>query len=262
LAVSGTAAVQSAAAVEQPADSPEVLEDPFFGDAPDPLFDDDAEDDAGSGYPDPLEESNRAVFSFNRGLDSVLLGPITDFFGFVTPDLVKTGLRNFFANLNYPVVFLNDVLQLEWKDAAVGTGAFLVNSTVGVAGLFEPAKHIGLPRHDSDFDQTLALARTPSGPYLVLPIAGPSTARGLMGSVVDFFMQPTNWIFPGVANLYYVGGYHAGGGVVELEAHRDALEELERASVDFYSVLRSAYYQNRRDEIWGRRGDRRRPGDD
>lgn len=256
--------VGSAATAEdqsETAESPEVLEDPFFGDEPDPLFDDDYEDMVDNGYPDPLEEGNRAVFSFNQGLDTVLLGPITSFFGYVTPDPVKVALRNFFENINYPVVVINDLLQLEWKDAAVATGAFAVNSTVGIAGFFEPAKHIGLPRHDSDFDQTLALARISSGPYLVLPIAGPSTARGTVGSVVDFFMQPTNWLFPGFTNLYYIGGYHAGGGVVTLEEHRGVLQELERSSVDFYSVLRSAYYQNRTDEIWGRREDRRLPGE-
>ncbi|MCP5042990.1 MAG: VacJ family lipoprotein [bacterium] len=252
--------VLPAAAEEEGSDPPEVLEDPFFAGGPDPLFDDDYEDDVVTGYPDPLEEGNRAVFTFNQGLDTLLVGPITGLFGYVTPDPVKVGLRNFFTNINFPVVFVNDVLQLEWKDAAVTTGAFVVNTTVGLAGLFEPAKHMGLARHESDFDQTLALARVPSGPYLVLPVAGPSTARGTVGSVFDFFMQPTNWLFPGVSNLYYVGGYHAGGGVVEFERHREALEELERSSVDFYSVLRSAYYQNRSDEIWGRREDRRQHG--
>lgn len=239
----------------------EVEADPFFADGSDPLFDD-FEEEVIEGYPDPLEETNRGVLAFNQGVDRFFLGPVTRFFGWATPDPLKLGLRNLFANLNYPVVFLNDLLQLEWKEAASVTGAFVVNSTVGIGGLFEPAKHIGLPRHESDFDQTLALALVPSGPYLVMPIAGPTTARGTVGQFVDFFLQPTNWIFPGVGNLYYVGGYHAGGGVVTLEQHQQELEELERSSVDFYSVLRSAYYQNRTDEIWSRRAERRPPGFD
>jgi phospholipid-binding lipoprotein MlaA len=224
----------------------------FLEDEPDPLFDDDFELEIEEGYPDPLEEPNRAVLKFNQGLDYFLLGPITDFFGYVTPKVVKRGLRNFFDNLNFPVVFANDLLQLEWTDAAVVTGAFVVNSTVGIVGLFEPAKHIGMPRHESDFGQTLALARVSSGPYLIIPIAGPSTARGTVGSVVDFFMRPNTWLFP-LSNFYYYGGE----GVVTLEQHREALQELERSSVDFYSVLHSAYYQNRDHEIWGRREDRR-----
>ncbi|MDP6977704.1 MAG: VacJ family lipoprotein [Myxococcota bacterium] len=251
-----------AAAEDSPADSPEQLEDPFFPEGPDPLFDDDYEDETGASYPDPLEETNRGVFAFNQGVDTFFLGPITRFFGWVTPEPAKVCLRNFFTNVNYPVVFINDVMQLEWKDAAVVTGAFVVNSTVGIAGFFEPGKHIGLPRHDSDFDQTLALARVPSGPYLVMPIAGPTTARGTVGQFVDFFLQPTNWLFPGVGNLYYVGGYHAGGGVVTLEQYQEQLDELERSSVDFYPVLRSAFYQNRSDEIWGRRQERRIAGFD
>lgn len=251
-----------AESVPAEAEAQDMGDELVFADGADPLFDDDYEDVGAGGYPDPLEESNRALFTFNQGVDTFLLGPITQFFGWVTPEPVKVGLRNVFENVNYPVVFLNDVLQLEWRDAAVITGAFIVNTTVGIGGIFEPARHIGLPRHASDFDQTLALALVPSGPYLVMPIAGPTTARGTVGQFVDFFMQPTNWIFPGIGNLYYVGGYHAGGGVVTLEEHRDELEELERSSVDFYSVLRSAYYQNRTDEIWGRRQDRRINGFD
>lgn len=228
--------------------------DSLFGDEPDPLFDDDYEFEFSAGYLDPYEEPNRAIFGFNQGLDRFLLGPIASFFGYVTPNPVKRGLRNFFANLNSPVVVVNDVLQLEWKDAVVCIGAFVVNSTVGLVGFFEPAEHIGLPRHSSDFGQTLALAEVPSGPYLVLPITGPATARGTVGSVVDFFIRPNTWLFP-LSNFYYYGGE----GVVTLEEHREELQELERSSVDFYSVLRSAYYQTRDDQIWGRRQDRLPP---
>ncbi|MBW2295953.1 MAG: VacJ family lipoprotein [Deltaproteobacteria bacterium] len=238
---------------------PDPLEEPNravfgFNRGLDPLFDDDDVFELSRGYPDPLEEPNRAVFGFNRGLDTYLIGPIASFFGYVTPAPLKRGLRNFFANLNAPVVVVNDMLQLEWIDAVVCTSAFVVNTTVGIVGFFEPAKHIGLPRHESDFGQTLALARVPSGPYLILPIAGPSTARGTVGSLVDFFMRPNTWLFP-LSNFYYYGGQ----GVVELEHHQDELKELERSSVDFYSVLHSAYYQTRDDAIWGRRQERRPP---
>lgn len=240
-----------------PSETPSQPPSPFFGDEPDPLFDDDYDEEESTGYPDPLQEPNRAVLVFNQGLDTYLLGPFTQFFGFVTPDPVKFGLRNFFANLNMPVVLINDMLQLEWKDAATITGAFVVNSTVGIGGFFDPGKHIGLPRHDSDFGQTLALAQIPSGPYLMLPIAGPSTARGTVGSVVDFFMRPNTWILP-LSNIYYYGGE----GVVSLEQHHENMKELERSSVDYYSVLRSAYFQTRSEEIWGRREGRRDLGFD
>lgn len=252
------------AAAEDPYDVPQAVDsidesesstEPFSDwDEPDPLFDDDFDLETVSGYPDPLEEANRKVFTFNQGLDRYLLGPIARFFGYVTPGPVKQGLRNFFDNLNTPVVFINDALQLEWKDVAVTTAGFVVNTTVGIAGLFEPAKHIGLPRHVSDFGQTLALARMPSGPYLVIPVAGPSTARGTVGSVVDLMLRPTTWFLP-VTTLFSTGGE----GVVRLEEHQGELEELERSSVDFYAVLRSAYRQTREDQIWRRRQHRLPP---
>ncbi len=234
----------------------DAAEDPLFADGLDPLFDDDFELEDAAGFPDPYEEPNRKILTFNRGLDYVLLGPITRFFSFVTPRPVKRCLRNFFDNLNAPVVMINDTLQLEWKDAATITGAFLVNSTVGLGGLFEPAKHIGLPRHESGFDQTLALARVPTGPYLIVPVTGPSTARGFVGSVVEVIIQPATWFFP-FTSLYYYAGYYGTEGVVTLEEHREELQELERSAVDYYSVLRSAYYQTRIEQVWGRRQDRK-----
>ncbi len=252
------------AAAEDPSNVPQAVDsidesesstEPFIDwDEPDPLFDDDFDLETVSGYPDPLEEANRKVFTFNQGLDRYFLGPIASFFGYVTPGPVKQGLRNFFDNLNTPVVFINDALQLEWKDVAVTTAGFVVNTTVGIGGLFEPAKHIGLPRHVSDFGQTLALARMPSGPYLVIPVAGPSTARGTVGSVVDLMLRPTTWFLP-VTTLFSTGGE----GVVRLEEHQGELEELERSSVDFYAVLRSAYRQTREDQIWRRRQHRLPP---
>ena len=252
------------AAAEDPYDVPQAVDsidesesstEPFIDwDEPDPLFDDDFDLETVSGYPDPLEEANRKVFTFNQGLDRYFLGPIASFFGYVTPGPVKQGLRNFFDNLNTPVVFINDALQLEWKDVAVTTAGFVVNTTVGIGGLFEPAEHIGLPRHVSDFGQTLALARMPSGPYLVIPVAGPSTARGTVGSVVDLMLRPTTWFLP-VTTLFSTGGE----GVVRLEEHQGELEELERSSVDFYAVLRSAYRQTREDQIWRRRQHRLPP---
>ena len=243
------------AGVDQQAQSTEIVdekdEDSPFSDG-DPLFDDEFEDDDPNGYPDPLEESNRAVLKFNQGLDRVLLGPVVQFFGYVTPTQVKFALRRFFANLNSPVVTFNDLLQLEWKDAAVTVGGFAINSTVGIAGLFEPARKLGMPRHRSDFGQTLALAEVPSGPYLVVPVIGPSTARDTVGSIVDLMARPTTWFLPFGTLFYY-----SGEGVVVLEEHHAGIRELERSSVDFYSVLRSAYYQNRVDQVWGRREGRR-----
>ncbi len=229
------------------------ISDPLFGDEPDPLFDDDFDFDEPPGFPDPLEETNRGVLKFNQGVDRFLISPITKVFGFLVPNPVKFALRRFFANLDFPVVFTNDLLQLEWKDATVITGAFIVNTTVGLGGLFEPAKRIGLQRHRSDFGQTLALAEVKSGPYLMLPVVGPTTARDFTGTVVDLFMRPTTYAF-GIGSLVYVVG---GERFMTLEEAHQGLVELERSAIDFYPVLRSAYYQNRLSEIWNRREGRR-----
>ena len=146
------------------------------------------------------------------------------------------------------------MLQLEWKDAAITTGALLVNSTIGLAGLFEPGEKMGLPRHRSDFGQTLALAKFESGPYLMIPVMGPTNFRDGTGTVVDLFMRPASW-FLGFGTISIISG--TSEGIVILETHSRDLEELEKSSVDFYPVLRSAYYQTRTDEIWDRRQHRK-----
>jgi phospholipid-binding lipoprotein MlaA len=221
---------------------------------PDPLFDDDFEFEDEPGFPDPLEESNRNVLKFNQGLDRILIGPVTKTYAFIFPDPARLAIRRAFQNLNTPVVLANDIFQLEWKDAAVTTGAFVVNSTAGLGGFFEPAKKIGLPRHHSDFGQTLALSGVPSGPYLMLPVAGPSNARDATGAAVDVLLRPLTWVF-GIGSVALL--YGGGQGMVLLDQHRKKLQALEESSVDFYPVLRSAYYQSRSDRIWGRRAERR-----
>jgi phospholipid-binding lipoprotein MlaA len=223
--------------------------------APDPLFDDDFEFEEPPGFPDPHEETNRNVLKFNWLVDRAVLRPLTKGIDLLIPDPIKLAIRRVFQNFNMPVTLVNDMLQLEWKDAAVISSAFVVNSTVGLGGLFEPAKEIGLPRHRSDFGQTLALAEVESGPYLVVPVVGPSTARDLSGSIVDLALRPTTWLFFGVGGLIFAGSE----GLVLLEEHHAGMRELERSSVDFYPVLKSAYYQNRVEQIGERREDRRPP---
>jgi phospholipid-binding lipoprotein MlaA len=218
--------------------------------APDPLFDDDEE---AAGFPDPWENSNRKVFAFNQGFDRWVLYPLMRGYTLITPEFLRKGLRNFFRNINQPVVLVNDAFQLEWTDATVTVGALVVNTTVGIGGLFEPAKHMGMPRHYSDFGQTLALAGAESGPYIMIPIAGPTTVRDGSGAVVDIFLRPATWVF-GIGTVILI--YRGGEGFVTLEEHYETLRELERSSVDFYSVLHAAYSQNRMDRIWARRRDR------
>jgi len=227
---------------------------------PDPLFDDDffdAEFDAApAGYPDPLETSNRGVLAFNRQVDRWILDPITRAYRFVFPSPVRNAISRFFLNLGSTRTLANDLLQLEWKDAGVTGTRLVVNTTVGLIGLFDVAEKMGLEGHESDFGQTLALAGTPSGPYIVLPVLGPATVRDGFGTAVDGFFQPTYYIL-GPSNLLFgpteILIYSGSSGISTRDRHFRELKALEESSVDFYAALRSGYYQRRLDEIWGRR---------
>jgi ABC-type transporter lipoprotein component MlaA len=157
------------------------------------LFEDDLEDEA-SAPSDPIEPWNRGVLWVNRGLDKVLFKPITKGYGFVMPNPGKRAVRRFFNNLATPPILVNDLLQGEGKRALVTGTRFVVNTTVGIVGLFDPAASIGLQRHESDFGQTLFLYGVGSGPFLIIPIFGPSTVRDSVGFVVDGALRPDIWL--------------------------------------------------------------------
>lgn len=191
---------------------------------------------------DPIEPWNRGVLWFNRGLDKVLFDPVTKAYGFVMPDAGKRAVRRFFNNLATPPILVNDLLQAEGKRALVTGTRFVVNTTVGIAGLFDPAASIGLARHVSDFGQTLYLYGVETGPYLMLPLFGPSTARDSVGFVVDGALRPDLWLLGGT-QMVMLG---VGDGLSTREMHQQDLEELKRSSIDYYAALRSAYWMDRR----------------
>ncbi len=212
--------------------------------------------DAGPiSFPDPLERVNRTTLAFNRGVDRWVLDPVTQVYRFVVPKVARRSLRRFLANIDSPVVFANDLLQREWYDAGVTVGRFGINSTVGVGGLFDPAEYFWIEGHVSDFGQTMALEGVPSGPYIVLPILGPTTVRDGIGDVVDIFFRPLTFLLGPVDQLLFSSLYGGGVGLSRWDAHADELEMLEQSSVDFYAALRNAYYQTRTAEIWERRSD-------
>jgi phospholipid-binding lipoprotein MlaA len=190
---------------------------------------------------DPLERGNRAVLGFNRGLDWILVDPLTRAYSWVMPDPAERAVRRFFDNLASPSVLVNDLLQLRGGRAAVTSARFVVNTTVGVAGLFDPAKRIGLADHHSDFGQTLWVHGVGSGPYLMLPLFGPSTVRDGFGRLVDGVLRPDTWLLGG-APLLVLG---VGDGLSLRAMHREALLELQRSSVDYYAALRSVYWMDR-----------------
>ena len=229
-------------------------------DAYDPLFDESI-DAPSVGFPDPAEETNRSVHVFNGRVDTWLLDPVTRVYGQLFPRPVKGAIRRFFVNLGEPATTLNNLLQLEWTDARTSGLRFLINTTAGIGGIFDVAQRVGLEYPRSDFGQTLALAGTPSGVYLILPLLGPNSVRGGFGVLVDFSMHPLTW-FLGPTNFLIYGIYTGSQGLSLRERRLEELDSLRESSVDYYAALRNAYYQNRMAQIWRRREGRRHDWDD
>ena len=149
---------------------------------------------AGTGtINDPYEGFNREVFEFNSGVDKYALGPVARVYEAITPEFARDRISDFLANLREPVVFANDVLQGEADRAGDTVARFFVNSTVGVAGLWDVAGYNGLEKHNEDFGQTLAVWGVDSGPYLVMPFLGPTTPRDIFGKGVDYALDPLTW---------------------------------------------------------------------
>ena len=201
-------------------------------------------EDAGAEFPgvfDPLEPINRGVFAGNRLLDCLLLDPLARIYGWAMPELGQDALRGVVDNLNQPVVILNDLLQGEGKRAGTASVRFLLNSTFGIGGIWDPASRVGLDAHDADFGQTLGRVGVGPGPYLVLPLIGPSTARDALGTAVDIALRPDTWFLPFGGHLALAST----DGITLRELHGEALTALEQSSVDFYAAVRSAYVAQR-----------------
>jgi phospholipid-binding lipoprotein MlaA len=190
---------------------------------------------------DPIEPFNRGIFWFNDHLDMYVLEPVAKGYDAITPKRVQQCLGNFFQNLRFPVVAVNDLLQAKPIATATDIGRFLVNTTVGLAGFFDPATGWGLESHDEDFGQTLGYWGTPAGPYLVLPFWGPSSIRDGVGLVGDSFGAVYPWLIP----FYYSFGAQ---GVRVVNTRASVLSEVQQvreASLDYYTAVRSAYIQYR-----------------
>jgi phospholipid-binding lipoprotein MlaA len=218
---------------------------------PDPLFDEEFEGFAGPEVYDPLESGNRLVFSFNRQIDRFFWDPVTRSYNFVVPAPARRSMVRAFGNLNTPIYLVNSLLQMRFRDAAETLGAFVVNTTVGVGGLLDAGRSVGLDPQPADFGQTLALAGVGNGPYLMIPVLGPTTLRDGVGGVVDRFFHPLTYLI-GIAPQLMWGG---GVGVARRAEADTKLKALEESSLDYYSVLRSAYVQTREHSIEALRED-------
>ncbi len=199
---------------------------------------------------DPLEPMNRAVFEFNEAVDTVVLLPLARLYRFAVPRPVREAFRNFLRNLGAPLVLANDVLQGEGERAGVTMGRFLLNTTVGVVGLFDVAKDMGMPHHAEDFGQTLGVWGAEGGPYLVLPLLGPSTLRDGVGKVGDYFMNPLHYAEGADADAILLG-LRAGEAVDTREGLIEPIEKLKKdpLALDYYVLIRSVFLQSRQNAI-------------
>lgn len=195
---------------------------------------------------DPIEPVNRAIFGFNLTLDAYVLEPVARGYRAVTPQPVRRSVGNFLANLRSPVVFANDLLQGERDRAGVTLGRFMINTTLGVFGLFDPAAALGYQRHDEDLGQTFGVWGAPPGPYLMLPLLGPSNVRDAGGRVGDYLINPLNQCCIDTDERYAIFGT---GVVSDREANIEAIDDLKQNSLDLYAAVRSIYTQSRAAEI-------------
>ncbi|MDD3444969.1 MAG: VacJ family lipoprotein [Zavarzinia sp.] len=194
---------------------------------------------------DPIEPLNRYVFEVNRFFDFMLLKPVAVVYRSITPDRVQNGVRNFLNNLRSPIILANDLLQGDLGRARITTARFITNTIVGVGGIYDFASHIGYPRHDEDFGQTLATWGVSEGPYLVLPLLGPRPPRDLIGLAVDQAFDPLTYVLP--ANDAEEVGYGLlAADVIDSRARGiEALDEIEASSIDLYATIRNLYRQRR-----------------
>ena len=197
--------------------------------------------------PDPFEGFNRKMASFNTGFDTVILKPAAQAYSKALPAPVKTSVSNTFANLADPWTAINQLLQGRVKLAASDTGRFVVNSTAGIGGLFDVATPMGMPRHQEDIEQTLGVWGVPQGPYIVLPMLGPSSGRGLVSQYFGIFgqdiAQPLRYVsnVPLRNSLFFTQ-------LVSMRSRLPAMPAIP-PQMDRYTLMRDFYLRGREQQI-------------
>jgi phospholipid-binding lipoprotein MlaA len=189
---------------------------------------------------DPLEPANRVFYDFNEMLDRYFMRPVAETYVDITPRPVRTAVTNFFSNLTYLNVIVNDFLQGKFYQGVNDTARFVINSTLGLGGLFDVATDAGLPAHQEDFGQTLAVWGAGQGAYLYLPVRGPNSVRDAPDMVTSYFLNPLSYVTGAV--LWPVTALN----VVNMRANLlDETRIRDEAAVDAYSFTREAYIQRR-----------------
>ena len=205
---------------------------------------------------DPLEPTNRFLYQVNDGLDTYLFRPVAVAYRYAVPGVVRRPVHNLLQNIASPIVFANDVMQAKPRRAGDTMMRFLINSTAGAGGLFDVATDLGYPSHTSDFGVTMALWGVGEGPYLLLPVLGPSNFRDAGGYGADTALDPFTWAtFGGSTALYY--SKSALGAIDKRERLIETIDETKKSALDPYATFRSLYNQNRRSTVESTRNDNR-----
>jgi phospholipid-binding lipoprotein MlaA len=189
---------------------------------------------------DPWERFNRASFKFNDSLDRAILRPAAKGYVKVTPRFLRTGISNVLSNLETVTTIVNDALQGKIKQAGLDSARLVLNSTIGLGGLLDPASDAGLEKNDEDFGQTLGKWGVKSGPYLMLPVLGPSTLRDTFARIPDQFTSPANYLEDD-STRYTIRAFD----ILDLRADLLSLDEQLARSYDRYAFVRNAYLQRR-----------------
>jgi len=187
---------------------------------------------------DPLEPMNRKIHSFNNFFDRWLLKPVAKGYVLVVPEPARSGVSNFFDNLLYPTVIINQFLQGKGKTGGRDTARFLTNTTLGIGGLFDVASRWGLDKHEEDFGQTFAVWGLPSGPYLVLPFLGPATPQSALGDVAGIYTYPPTYLEDDTLRWSLFG-------LRTVDFRARLLKSEEMLTGDRYLFIRDAYLQRR-----------------
>jgi phospholipid-binding lipoprotein MlaA len=210
---------------------------------------------AGEDFHDPFEDANRKIFDLNQVVDRHVLAPVARAYRASLPQPVRNSLRDFLINLQEPLIFANDTLQGDFGRAKDTVVRFVLNSTIGMAGLVDVAGRWGILHHEQDLGITLGVWGIPEGPYLVIPVLGPSDTRDLGGQVAEGFADPWNILAAdnGLVWIPFVRG--AVSGIDQRARYLDTLADIERTSLDYYATIRSLYRQRRAALIRGERKD-------
>jgi phospholipid-binding lipoprotein MlaA len=189
---------------------------------------------------DPWEGVNRDMFAVHEAVDGAVLEPVARGYRAVTPRPVRQGVLNFLRNLRSPVILANDLLQGEVGRAGATTGRFLINSTIGLGGVLDPATGMGLERHDEDFGQTLAVWGIASGPYIFVPLMGPTNVRDAAGNIVDLAFDPLTWAQGDDIDAWRASRA-AATGLAAREQVIETVDDIRANSIDPYASIRTSY---------------------